>query len=464
LRKGRKTGMKELKIVCEKIGMHIPDILLPSKNIDLTKWSVVACDQYTSQPEYWDEVGRIVDNSPSTLHLIFPEVYLEEGNADLRIEKINSTMEQYLNDNILTSLGACLIYVERQTIHGSLRKGLIAAVDLEKYDYNKGAQSLIRATEGTVLERIPPRVRIRQNAPIELPHIMLLIDDPDKTVIEPLTEKAFSFEKLYDFDLMMDGGHIKGYRISDEETIAGIVKALEILADKDKFDEKYNAGPDKGVLLFAVGDGNHSLASAKAHWENIKSTLTHDELSGHPARYALVEIVNVHDSGLIFEPIHRVVFNVKAEKLLNEAVSYYRSASGVTNASFHIYETKEQMYRELKIYRERKGIHAIPFIAGQSYGILVIVNPSSNLEVGTLQSFLDEFIKKNSNVKIDYIHGDEIVTTLGSQDGNVGFYLPPMNKHDLFKTVILDGALPRKTFSMGEAEEKRFYLECRKIR
>jgi uncharacterized protein (DUF1015 family) len=464
LRKGRRIGMNGLKKTCEKIGMHIPEILLPSKNINLMKWSVVACDQYTSQPEYWEKVESNINYSPSTLHLIFPEVYLEDTSTDLRIDKINRTMEQYLKDNILVSLGVCLIYVERETSRGSLRKGLIAAVDLEKYDYNKGAQSLIRATEGTVLERIPPRVRIRQNASIELPHIMLLIDDPDKTVIEPLAEKVGMFEKLYDFDLMMDGGHIKGYKVSDEETILRTLEALENLADEDKFKEKYNIGPDKGVLLFAVGDGNHSLASAKAHWENVKATLPYEKLLSHPARYALVEIVNVHDNGLSFEPIHRVVFNVKAEKLLNEAKSYFKSTSSTVNASFHIYKTKEHMNSELKTYRKRKDIHAIPFIAGNNYGIIVIVNPSSNLEVGTLQSFLDEFVKKDINVKIDYIHGDETVTALGSQDGNIGFYLPPMNKHDLFKTVILDGALPRKTFSMGEAEEKRFYLECRKIR
>jgi len=462
--KGRKTGMKDLQKICEKIGMHIPEILLPSKNINLTKWSVVACDQYTSQPEYWDKVGEIVDVSPSTLHLIFPEVYLEDGNADLRIDKINSTMEQYLKDNILVSLGTCIIYVERETSCGSLRKGLIAAVDLEKYDYNKGAQSLIRATEGTVLERIPPRVKIRQNAPIELPHIMLLIDDPDKTVIEPLSEKAEKFEKLYDFDLMMDGGHVKGYKVSNEDIVQEIIEALENLADKDKFMEKYNVGPDKGVLLFAVGDGNHSLASAKAHWENVKAALPHERHLNHPARYALVEIVNVHDSGLNFEPIHRVVFNVNAEELLNEAKIYFDSASGASGAFIHIYESKEHMDRELITYKEKKDIHAIPFITGKNYGIMAISNPVSNLEVGTLQSFMDEFVKKNNNVKIDYIHGDETVTALGSRDGNIGFYLPPMNKHDLFKTVILDGALPRKTFSMGEAEEKRFYLECRKIR
>ncbi|HHW48939.1 MAG TPA: DUF1015 domain-containing protein [Clostridiaceae bacterium] len=456
--------MKELQKVCEKIGMHIPEILLPSKNINLMKWSVVACDQYTSQPEYWKEVEKIVDESPSTLHLIFPEAYLEDGDADLRIEKINSTMEQYLKDNILASIGACLIYVERETSRKNLRKGLIAAVDLEKYDYYKGAQSLIRTTEETVLERIPPRVKIRQNAPIELPHVMLLIDDPDKTVIEPLAEKTGNLEKLYDFNLMMNGGHIKGYKISDEETILGILEALENLGDKDKFTEKYDIGPDKGVMLFAVGDGNHSLASAKAHWEKVKAALPYEKLISHPARYALVEIVNVHDSGLSFEPIHRVVFNVKAEELLNEAINYFDAASGASVSSFYIYKTKEHMESELINYRKRKDVHAIPFVSGKNYGIISVANPVSSLEVGTLQPFLDEFVKKNNNVKIDYIHGDETVTSLGSQDGNIGFYLPPMDKHDLFKTVILDGALPRKTFSMGEAEEKRFYLECRKIR
>ncbi len=430
-----------------QLGVHIPEIMLPEKNTDLNKWAVVACDQYTSEHEYWKEVEVLTKGYPSTLNIIFPEVYLEDGDSDVRISSINSTMKSYIEDRVLTGLDGCFILVDRKTSHAESRKGLMVALDLECYDYNKGSNTLIRATEGTVLDRLPPRIKIRQNATIELPHIMVLIDDPEKTVIEPLAEKSAQLEKLYDFELMMNGGHIKGYKVDGENDLQAISDALSKLAQKEVFCNKYNVDNTKDILLFAVGDGNHSLASAKGHWENLKKCLTPEEQKNHPARYALVELVNVHDEGLVFEPIHRVLFNVNAEDLLNEfkAFSSNRSNEGHNCTS-------------------GCAAHKFEYISSAGRGSVTIENPVSNLEVGTLQSFLDYYIKEHSQVKIDYIHGEEVVTKLGSQEGNMGFYLPAMNKTDLFKTVILDGALPRKTFSMGEAEEKRFYLECRKIK
>lgn len=432
--------MSSAKKIFTDLGVKIPEILLPTEGSNLNSWAVVACDQYTSEREYWENVKEIANGNPSTLNIIFPEVYLEDGDSDTRINNINQTMQQYLDQQVIKGIEDCFVLVDRKTSHAESRKGLMLALDLECYDYTKGSSTLIRATEGTVIERLPPRIKIRQNAPIELPHIMVLIDDPEKTVIEPLFKKVDQLGKLYDFELMMNGGHIKGYKVSSESDMNAIANALSVLSQSDTFRKKYNISRDKAVLLFAVGDGNHSLASAKGHWENIKACLSEEEQQNHPARYALVEMVNVHDDGLVFEPIHRVIFNVDSENLLKEFTAFYKSS--VHNGQSHSFR----------------------FITPKGEGTIVIDNPINNLEVGTLQVFLDQYLKTHPEVKIDYIHGEDVVTKLGSQPGNMGIYLPSMNKTDLFKTVILDGALPRKTFSMGEAEEKRFYLECRKIR
>jgi len=451
--------MKNFKSSFEKLGVKLPTVLLPKDGTDMSKWSVVACDQYTSEPEYWADVEKQVGDNPSTLKLTFPEVYLEKENGEKRIEQINSTMQDYIKENILESHEPCFIYVDRKTSHTKSRKGLIMAVDLEKYDYSIGSQTLIRATEGTVIERLPPRIKIRENASLELPHVMLLIDDPQKSVIEPIAEKAESLQKVYDFDLMMKSGHIKGYKVEDEETVSNVLSSLEKLADPDNFGKKYCVGDDKDVLLFAVGDGNHSLASAKGYWEIIKCGCPAQDIENHPARYALVEVVNVHDSGLTFEPIHRVVFNVNIDDLLDSMVEFL----GAENCTYRKIKSMQCIFNELKTLQSKKHGHAIGFCTCEGFGVIEVENPSRNLEVGTLQCFLDDYLKKMQDIKIDYIHGKDVVVKLGTQKGNIGFFLPTMSKHDLFKTVILDGALPRKTFSMGEADEKRFYLECRKI-
>ncbi|MCC7552600.1 DUF1015 domain-containing protein [Candidatus Micrarchaeota archaeon] len=434
----------------KKIGIQIPNILLP-KNIDLTKWSVVACDQYTSEPEYWEQVKKFVRNDPSTLNIIYPEVYLEEPEEKKkeRINKINQTMTNYLENILQEKQG--FIYLERtvndEQGNKKIRKGLMVCIDLEKYDYNKGSKSLVRATEGTVLERLPPRIEVRKDALLELPHIMVLIDDPDNTVIEPLT--SLKTEKVYDFDLMMNGGHLEGYRINNEIQ-EKIIDSLFNLADKENFNKKYNLENEE-VLLFAMGDGNHSLATAKAIWEERKKQgASQDDL----ARYALVELVNIHEGALEFEPIHRVIFNIK-KPILEEMKNKFNDNFEYINCS------KEEMINKVKtqIGDEQK----IGFIQENIFGIITIKNPKHNLVVGTLQKFLDEFIKENAE-KIDYVHGQEPTCELGAKIDNCGFFLPVIKKTELFKTVILEGALPRKTFSMGEAEEKRFYLECRKIR
>jgi hypothetical protein len=431
------------------IGIQIADSLLPKPGTDLSKWAVIACDQFTSQPEYWQKVEDKVGNSPSTYHLILPEVFLGKPEETKRVQSTQQAMQEYLKSNLLVNHEG-LILVER-TVDGKTRRGLMMALDLEKYDFNKGSQSLIRATEGTILDRLPPRMRIREGASLELPHILVLIDDPEKTVIEPLLDQRAQTKLIYDFDLMLDSGHLRGYFIDNPGLEKQVVQALEKLASPETFYLRYGVGEDKGVLLFAVGDGNHSLATAKSIWEKIKPVVG----MNHPARYALVEIENVHDAGLEFEPIHRVLFNVKGD--FRAAM---RSHFG-SNIEFSACSSQAEMVK--KVSGQKGSDQIIGTVSPEGFGILTLKNPSSNLPVGSLQPFLDSWLKAGGFEKIDYVHGEDVVCELGQQKGQLSFFLPAMNKSDLFKTVILDGALPRKTFSMGEAQEKRFYMECRRI-
>jgi len=431
------------------IGIQIPRIYLPRKGINLTKWAVVACDQFTSEPEYWQKVETLVGDEPSTVNLILPEVYLEKPGEEARIKFIQDKMRYYLQNNYLEPREG-LIYVERR-VDGKTRCGLMLCLDLERYDFTNGSTSLIRATEGTIIERLPPRMKIRKDAALELPHILVLVDDPEQTVIEPVTKARGGLEKIYDFDLMLGSGHLTGYAVSpllEEE----IVASLRRLANPEVFAAKYGLSQDQPVLLFAMGDGNHSLATAKAVWERMKPDVGLD----HPARYALIELENVHEEGLEFEPIHRVLFGLKKNVIVSLKAYFgadfsYTPVTGTGEMVKAVDEAKDPL-------------QAIGLVGGgQEFGVLGIAHPSSNLPVGTLQAFLDPFIKEGGADKIDYVHGEEIVCKLGTQPGNVGFYVSGMHKSDLFKTVILDGALPRKTFSLGEAREKRFYMEARKI-
>jgi hypothetical protein len=439
----------------EKIGLQIPTILLPNKNIDLTRWAVIACDQYTSQADYWDQVEDIVGDAPSTLRLTFPEIYLEDIDKEERISKINQAMNQYLADGTLVEQQPGFVLVDRQTCHAASRKGLIVALDLEHYDFSVGSKTLIRATEGTIVERLPPRIKVRENAEIELPHIMVLIDDPGKTVIEPLFE--LPLEKVYELDLMLNGGHIKGYFIDNLIHINAISAAIARLAGPDI----NKPTEDRDILLYAMGDGNHSFATAKAIWEKNKAEAGDlESIWEHPSRYALVELVNLHDDGLEFEAIHRVVFKCFPGKVL-ECMERYFLDNGMELFLITCKSIKEA--KEIALEQTDNHVHAIPFSAQGSFGVALIQTPRLSLEVASLQEFLDDFLKNNPLSELDYIHGEDAVTELSAKPGSIGFLLPALPKFHLFKSIALDGALPRKTFSMGEADEKRFYLECRKI-
>jgi hypothetical protein len=433
-----------------EIGLQIPQIYLPKTGIDLTRWSVIACDQFTSQPEYWDKVEALVGEAPSTLKLTLPEIYLEKTDISNRIAGIQSSMRRYLDEGILQPTDG-MIYVER-TVGGRTRKGLVVALDLECYDYRTGSTSLIRATEGTIVDRLPPRIRIRENALLELPHILVLIDDPGNSVIGPISESKSQLDSLYDFELMLGSGHLAGYKVNQTALEEKVVSALRFLAQPALFSEKYGVPSTTPVLLYAMGDGNHSLATAKAIWENIKSRVGMD----HPARYALVEIENVHDEALEIEPIHRVLFGVRQDFHAQLELAF----SG--HVHFAKVSTAEEMFEQVDAGDSRH--QRIGLVQGnEKFSVVEFSQPSSNLAVGTIQPFLDAFLKESGAEKIDYVHGADVTVRLGSQTGNLGIYLPGMQKNELFKTVILDGALPRKTFSMGEAHEKRFYMEVRKI-
>ena len=410
------------------------DVLLP-KNIDMSKWAVVACDQYTSQPEYWEKTAEIVGGEKSALNLILPEVYLEDEDVDNRIAQIHKNMTDYLSSDSFEMCENSLVYIERTQSDGKVRAGIVGKIDLEQYDFHKGSKSQVRATEATVVERIPPRLKVRNGAPVELPHIMILIDDSDRNVIEPLAEKTAEMKKLYDFELMQKGGAIKGWLL-DGKTADETLSALDKLADLDEFNKKYNLN-EVSPLVYAMGDGNHSLATAKEYYEQLKAANPDKDLSCHPARYALVEIVNLHSPALEFEAIHRIVTDVDEEKLLE----------AVTNALELSDEPSGQ-----KITVVQNGVHTDKYVH----------NPLSKLAVGSLQITLDKLLPQIGG-KVDYIHGTDVIDKLSMNDNSIGFILPDMAKSELFPTVICDGALPRKTFSMGHAEDKRFYVEVRKI-
>lgn len=412
---------------------HSADILIPNDKVDMSKWAVIACDQYTSEPEYWDAVTAEVGGAPSTLSLILPELYLEDSDVSERIANIHKAMYKYIADGIFTEYKNAMVYVERVQSNGIVRKGLIGAIDLEKYDFSKGSTSEVRATEATVIERIPPRIKVRNGAPLELPHIMILIDDPEDTVIGALDKT--SMKKLYDTKLMQNGGSISGYLV-DEAAQEKIDSALSALADPDTFNNKYGLS-GQPVLLYAMGDGNHSLATAKEFYEQLKKANPDKDFSNHPARYALAEIVDLHSDALKFEAIHRLVYDVDCDDLLYE-LSHALELNDAESSQYVITccdgtEVKEYIHKQ-----------------------------TSNLSVGSLQNFLDSYIK-NKGGKIDYIHGIENVKALAEKHNGIAFILPDMDKSELFPTVIKDGALPRKTFSMGHADDKRFYIEARKI-
>ena len=406
------------------------DILMPRTD-SMEKWAVIACDQFTSDQAYWDRVRKNAEGAVSTINLILPEAELGTEKEAEHTAVINATMKRYMDEDVFTTYPNSFVYVERQLENGTIREGLVGMVDLDAYDYSTGATSAIRATERTVAERIPPRQRVRRDAPIELPHILMLCDDHDKKLIEPIGAKKDSLKKLYDFDLMEGGGHITGWLVEGKD-VEDFNKAL---ADYTAtVGEKYKGL--KGVpMVFAVGDGNHSLATAKSCYEELKKNHPDEDLSNHPARYALVELENIHDPAQVFEPIHRVIFKTEPEKLL-AALQKGACADGGFPVQWY---TKD------------------------ASGTVYLDRAKSELAVGVLQGFLDEYLMDNAG-EIDYIHDDDALIGLAKQDGAIGFLLPAMEKSQLFRGVIADGILPRKTFSMGHSREKRYYLEGRKIK
>ncbi len=397
-----------------------PHILLPKKGVNMTAWAVIACDQFTSQLDYWERVEKLVGDQPSTLRMMFPEAYLGKVDEKAYIDKINETIQKYLDENVLVDQGECFILVDRKTNVVDRRLGLMIAIDLEDYTYEKGVKSLIRASEATIVERIPPRLKIRENAPVELPHILFLYDDPKRQIIEPLYEHRDELEKVYDFELNEDGGHLKGYKIKDTQKI---IKQFEDLLKEN------NNG-----LLFIVGDGNHSLATAKAHWDKVKVHLSEEERKNHPGRYALVEALNIYDEGLIFEPIHRVVFNVKDDFLKG---------------------LKEVLKGENKSYaystKDGKIELSIPKVGPEAYKIV--------------QTYVDEYLKSHKDASVDYIHDeDQTLEVAKKHPGSVAIIMPALTKGDIFAYIAKDEVLPRKAFSMGHATEKRYYLESKRIK
>ena len=406
------------------------DILLP-KNADFSKWAVIACDQFTSDQEYWNRVRANAEGSVSTINLILPEAELGTEKEAAHTALINKTMSEYMENGVFETYENSLIYVERTLENGSIRMGLMGMVDLDAYDYTVGATSAIRATERTVTERIPPRQRVRRDAPIELPHILLLCDDHEKVLIEPIAAKKDSFKVLYDCDLMEDGGHITGWLVPQEEVEKFNATLAEYSANVGKKYEGLKGEP----VVFAVGDGNHSLATAKSCYEELKKNNPGVDLSAHPARYALVELENIHDPSQQFEPIHRVIFNTDTKKMLKAV--------------------EENICAE--------GGYPVKWYIGEESGVVYLDRAKSELAVGVLQAFLDEYLKENEG-EIDYIHDDDALIALAAKENAIGFLVPGMEKSQLFRGVVADGVLPRKTFSMGHSREKRYYLESRKIK
>ncbi len=411
------------------------DIMLPDfRYVDGEKWATVACDQFTSQPEYWEEAARFVGEAPSTLALILPEAYLSESEA--RMPTIVSRMKEY-SKSFFVEHKNTMIYIERTQSDGRVRRGIVGAVDLECYDWRPGTETPVRSTEGTVPERIPPRVKIRKAAPLELPHIMLLVDDPERNIVEYFDGQKEKMKPAYDFRLMAGGGSIRAWFIDREGGAAHIASQINLLTQPDATYRKYGVKQKKPFAI-AVGDGNHSLATAKEVYEQLKSEIGEAALS-HPARFALAELVNIHDDALDFEPIYRVVFGVEPSRLIGELKKYTAALGGTASP---------------------QTIRAV-WASGEE--IINIPNPEHQLAVGTLQNFLDLYLRDNPRNSVDYIHGVDETLSLASEPETVAFIFDGMTKNELFRSVLCDGALPRKTFSMGHAEDKRYYIEARKI-
>jgi Protein of unknown function (DUF1015) len=434
----------------ELLGLRIPEVLLPNSHISLRSWSVVACDQYTSDSDYWNTVDATVSHTPSTLRMVLPEIYLGTSDVSERVKGIHLTMEQYLREGVLTSQGECLVYVRRTTARSGLREGIVVAVDLERYDFSRDSTSLIRATEGTIVDRIPPRLAVRRKAPLELPHIMVLVEDPERQVIESLGARRHEFEKLYEVELMQQGGMLEGYRIGGEADIFALLSQLAQMLERAKQRQRSTE-----PLFWAMGDGNHSLATAKANWDEVKSDLMksgrNHEVSDHPARFAMVEIVNVYSSGLRFEPIHRVVFTEQTTKFI-----------AMIRSDAKLRELEPVSEAELKaLLASPKGQTKAGYFDGSAFFVMHWTD-ENELPPALVDGIFQRFLKIDSSAKIDFVHGWEDSRKHAGSMG-VAFFLPVLERDRLFSHVGEHGPLPRKAFSMGDAEEKRYYMEARKI-
>ena len=418
------------------------DILLPAAGVPLDPWACIAVDQFTSQPEYWQRAEHLADGKPSTLHIVLPEAYLGTPQEAERLESIRRTMEEY-RKSVLTRKVHGYVYVERTQMDGTVRQGLVGAVDLDAYDYAKGSKPAIRPSESTVVERIPPRLKVRRGATLETPHVMMLADDADCTLIEPIGLMKNQLPPLYDGELMLGGGHLRGWAVEDPALIAGIDAALAALADPAAFARRWPAAKGQQPMVLAVGDGNHSLATAKAYWEELKPTLSEEQRRTHPARWCLAEVCNVHSPAIEIEPIHRVVFGVGARELYAALDAWDQQQGSSTTMS-------DQRLRLADAHGE---------------SAVALANPPAPLTVGSVEAFLADFLPAHPGVTVDYIHGESTALALASDTAKpaTAILLPDFAKADLFKGVVLGGVLPRKTFSMGHAEEKRYYLEAREI-
>ena len=418
------------------------DILLPDARIPLDSWACIAVDQFTSQPEYWQRAEALAADKPSTLHIVLPEAYLGTAQEDARLQNIRRTMEDYRR-NVLTRSVHGYVYVERTQMDGSVRQGLVGMVDLEAYEYTPGSKSAVRPSEKTVVERIPPRLKVRRGALLETPHILMLADDADCTLIEPIGDRKAELPLLYDGELMLGGGRLRGWAVEDPDLVAQVNAALAHLADPAAFARRWPAAKGQTPMVLAVGDGNHSLATAKAYWEELKPTLTEEQRKTHPARWCLAEVCNVHSPAIEIEPIHRVVFGVPAKELFAALDEWDRRQGTRT-------EMSGQVLRLADAYGE---------------SAVALANPPAPLTVGSVEAFLAEYLPAHPGVTVDYIHGAEVAISLASDPSKpaTAILLPDFAKADLFKGVVLGGVLPRKTFSMGHAEEKRYYNECRII-
>ena len=415
-------------------------ILLPDPSVPLARWACLACDQFTSQPDYWADARAAAGEGPTALDLVLPEVYLEQPDVEGRIAAIHTAMERY-EQQVLTRAVNGYVYLERVDSAGNLRAGLVGAVDLEQYSYAPGTRPAVRPTEGTVVSRIPPRLRVRQGAALESPHVMMLIDDPADTVLGPLGRAAAGQAPLYEGQLMLGGGSIRGWAVEDPARVAAITQALAALGAQANFDARYPAAAGQPPLTLAVGDGNHSLATAKAWWEQLKPTLSPEEQKTHPARWCLAEVCNIHSPAIGIEPIHRVVFGADPAVFAADFAAWLKEKNALADPA-------------------APGAQRFRLTGGETLAASEAVHP---LAVGTLEAFLADWLPAHPAASVDFIHGEDAVAALCADGTAAGMLLPPFAKEDIFRGVVLGGVLPRKTFSMGHARDKRYYLECRRI-